>query len=205
MKTSPSIRADFIPAFVMAASLLTGVAAEAKITAFLAAGTNCEGAPSARMKAGGPVVKMSLCITATTESLCGHTTKLQVADARASGRFHVTAVTHATAFPDPNGNLTFPIAVTFPTPPIDFGATVSRIIAPKAGRRLLATFDIAPQPDATEAAYVISLAAASSVGVGGDGTCSLPTDAPIEASFELTQPAAKDAAVAREPKKAGKK
>jgi hypothetical protein len=193
--------------FIVAAFLALGASidAEAKVTAFLAEGTTCEGAASAKMKAGGPVVKVSLCVTATTESLCGHTTKLQAADASTSGRFHVSAVTYAAAFSDPNGNLTFPIAVTYPAPPIDFGATVARAVAPKPGKQLLATFDLLPQPDATDAVYVISLAPASSVGVGGDGTCSLPSDAPIEASFKLTQPSGKDAATAKEPPRATKK
>ena len=186
------------------AMLGASLVAEAKITAFLAAGKTCDGAASAEIKAGSPAVKVSLCVIATTEYLCGHTTKLQAADASASGRFHVTAVTYAPAFSDPNGNLTFPIPITNPARPADFGATVSRAVAPKAGKQLLATFDFLPQSDATEAVYVISLAPASSVGVGGDGTCSLPSDAPIEASFRLTRPAGKNAA-AKELKQPGKK
>ena len=108
------------------AMLGASLVAEAKITAFLAAGKTCDGAASAEIKAGSPAVKVSLCVIATTEYLCGHTTKLQAADASASGRFHVTAVTYAPAFSDPNGNLTFPIPITNPARPADFGATVSR-------------------------------------------------------------------------------
>lgn len=197
-------RAALVSIAAMATTLLalgTSIDAKAKITATLVAGTNCEGAASADFKTGGPAVKVSLCVVATTESLCGHTTKLQTAEASASGRFHVTAVAYAPAFSDPNGNLTFPIAIANPASSTDFGATGSRAVAPKAGKQLLATFDVAPQANATGAVYIIALAPVSSLGVGGDGTCSLPSDAPIEASFKLTQPAK----AANGPKAPGKK
>jgi len=165
--------------------------AQAKITAFFSAGATCEGAPAANFVAAGPAVKISLCVTATTESLCGHTTKLQAADARGSGRFHVTSLALGPNYSDPNSQLTFPIAITNPPALPDFGATVSSAAVVTAAKQLLAIFDVSPQAGAKEAVYVISLAPISSVGVSTDSTCAMPTDSSIAASFTLTQRSAK--------------
>ena len=166
--------------------------AAAKVTAFLSAGPACDGAPSASFKADGAPVKVSLCVASTTEILCGHTTKLQAADARTSGRFNITAVVLGPNFSDPNNELTFPIAITNPSAVTDLGSTVSRAVVPTAARQLLATFDVSPQPNANDAVYVISLAPTSSVGVGADGACTLPSDSPIAASFKLIHRSGKE-------------
>ena len=179
--------------FVVAASLAMSISftlgsmtdAEAKITAFFSAGTSCDGSPSASFAAGGSVVKVSLCVTTTTEALCGHTIKLQAADASDSGRFHVTAVSLGANYSDPNSELKFPIAIVIPPAAIDFGATVSRAAVAPAAKQLLVTFDISPQSSATKELYAIVLAPNSTVGVRTDSACALPTDSPIAANFKL--------------------
>ena len=165
--------------------------AEPKVVAILSAGTTCGGAATANIKAVGAGVKVSLCV-ATTESLCGYTAKLQAANARESGRFHITALKPGAAFPDPNSALTFPIAITNPAANTDLGATVAGATASKAARLLLATFDISPQANATDADYTLNLAPNSSVGIGADGTCALPNDVPITANFKFINPSVKE-------------
>lgn len=164
---------------------------EAKVTALFSAGSTCNGAPSASFKASGPAVKVSLCVASSNEFLCGHTTKLQAANARSSGRFHITGVILAPPFSDPNANLIFPIPITDPAAMIDLGATVSHAVAATDGKTLIATFDLSPQANANEAVYVLSLAPSASVGVGTDARCTLPFDAPIAASFKLIRGSSK--------------
>lgn len=166
--------------------------AQAKVTVAFSAGSTCAGAPSTGIRAGGPKIKVSLCVTTTTESLCGHTTKLQVANPKDSGSLMVTAVAHGSTFSDPNSELTFPVPVTSAPSMTDFGATVSGAKPAKPGAHVLATFDIAPQSNAKAEEYTISLAPMSSVGVGADGACTLPTDVPISASFKLLQPSVRE-------------
>ena len=172
-----------------------GAAADvhAKVTAFFSAGATCDGGASANFIAGGPAVKVSLCVTATTEGLCGHTTKLQVGNAGESGRFNVAAVTYPTALADPNGELKFPIAITKPPANADFGATGLQATPVTKAKQLLVTFDIAPQTNATQAIYALSLAPGSSVGVSADSACPLPADMPTTASFKLMKQPEKDA------------
>lgn len=174
-------------ALVVSSTSGTSSDAHAKITALFSAGTSCDGEPSASFVVSGPAVKVSVCVTATTESLCGHTTKLQTADVRGSGRFHVTSVARGPNYSDPNGALTFPIAITHPASLSDFGGTVSGAAIAPAAKQLLATFELSPQSNAKAAAYVIRLAPISSVGVSADRTCAMPTDASIAASFTLLQ------------------
>ena len=168
-------------------TLATATDAEAKVTAFFSVGSTCAGVPSASYEASGSTVKMSLCVKATTETLCGYTAKLQAADMRESGRFKVTSVAFGANYSDPNSDLTFPIAITHPAAMSDFGATVSRTGVTTTASQLLETFDISPQTDTKTGTYAISLAPTSSVGVSMDNTCSMPTDAPIDASFKLIQ------------------
>ena len=161
--------------------------AEAKITAFFSVGSTCAGVPSANFEASGATVKMSLCVKATTETLCGYTAKLQAVDIRDSGRFKVTSVAFGANYSDPNSDLTFPIAITHPAATSDFGATVARTGVTTTASQLLETFDISPQAGTKTGAYAIGLAPTSSVGVSMDNTCAMPTDSPIDASFKLMQ------------------
>ncbi len=168
-------------------TLATASESEAKITAFFSVGSTCAGVPSASFETGGSTVKMSLCVNATTETLCGYTAKLQAADIRNSGRFKVTSVAFGANYSDPNSDLALPIAITHPAATSDFGATVSRIGVTTTASQLLETFDISPQAGTKPGTYAISLAPTSSVGVSLDNTCAMPTDSPIDASFKLIQ------------------
>ena len=184
-KLSNRSRVVFLATVAALSALAAVAAAEAKVTTYFSAGMTCAGAPLVNFVANGPAVKISLCVTTTTEALCGHTIKLQLAGAHESGRFHVTAVTRGPNYPDPNSALTFPIAITNPPAAPDFGATVPRDAVAAAAKQLLATFDVAPQANATNGVYTISLTPTSSVGVSADNTCSLPTDSSIAASVKL--------------------
>lgn len=185
------IAVAFDPAIALA-PLDSGAKSKPKVTAFFSAGGTCDGASSAEFKDGGPAVKVSLCVT-SSDPLCGHTNKLQSANTRENGRFHITAATHGPNYPDLNSDLMFPVAITNPPAVMDFGATVTGAPVVTTGKQLLVTFDIFPQPNATARAYVINLAPVSSVSVGAGGACSQPTDLPIAATFKLIQISAKDA------------
>ncbi len=189
---SSGLRSSLIAMFIFG-TLGAGTDVHAKVTAFFSAGATCDGGASANFVAGGPAVKVSLCVTATTEGLCGHTTKLQVGNAGESGRFNVSAVTYSTALSDPNGELKFPIAITKPAANADFGATGLQATPVTKAKQLLVTFDIAPQANATQAIYAVSLAPGSSVGVSADSACPLPADTPTTASFKLMKQPGKDA------------
>ena len=184
---SVALSASFAPSSTSAAT----AKAEPKVVAILSAGSTCSGAATANIKTAGSAVKVSLCV-ATTEILCGHTIKLQAANARENGRFHITALKPGAAFPDPNSELTFPIVITNPPANTDLGATVVSAVGSKAATQLLATFDLSPQVNATGTEYTISLAPNSSVGVGNDDACALPIDLPITASFKFVNLAAKE-------------
>ena len=151
-------------------------------------------------------MQVSLCMTTTTTATCGHTIVLQAA-AGESGRFFVvTPFSLGSSYSDPNSEVQqLPLSINnpfvgtppTPTPPTaapytiaaDLGGTSSAPVAPSANQ-LLATFNLAPQVSATNASYVISLNSVSIVAVDADGTCgatTVPTEAPITASFTLTR------------------
>ena len=157
----------------------------ARVTAFFSAGATCADAPSANFVAGGPAIKISLCVRATSEALCGHTVKLQASDPDESARFHVTAVALGPNYADPNNKLIFPVAITNPPAIADFGGTVSRAAVSTTAKQLLVTFAVHPQVNATKNVYVLNLSAASSVSVSEGAACTMPTDLPIAASFRL--------------------
>ncbi|MEO8100969.1 MAG: fibronectin type III domain-containing protein [Betaproteobacteria bacterium] len=81
------------------------------------------------------------------------------------------------------------MAINNPSTVADFGGTGSTPVA-SAANQLLATFNLAPQASATNVSYVISLHSVSTVAVDADGTCgatTVPSEAPITASFTLTR------------------
>lgn len=189
-KLSSTHRSNFFVVMANIAAVYTLAAApdaEAKITAFFSVGSTCAGVSSASFETNGAAIKMSLCVKATTEILCGYTAKLQAVDIRDSGRFKVASVAFGANYSDPNSDLTFPIAITHPAATSDFGATVSRTGVTTTASQLLETFDISPQVETKVGTYAISLAPTSSVGVSIDNTCAIPTDYPIDASFRLIQ------------------
>lgn len=165
--------------------------AEAAITTFMSAGTDCGGKPAATYAPDGPAVFVSLCVTTTAESLCGSTVKLQPEKSADNGKFAVTAIKYGAGFPDPNSNVKLPYAINLPPPPIDLGSTTTSASRPPAANQLLATYALMPQRGATGEKYVISLSADSSLGVGKDGSCANATDAAMSTGFTLTRKAGK--------------
>lgn len=181
-----------IAAVFFTAALGFASPSQAAVTAFFSAGPTCGGASSASFSTGGPAVQVSLCMTTTAPTAtCGHTIVLQAAAAGESGRFVVTApVTLGSGYSDPNSEVSqLPLAVNNPATVADFGGTSSAPVA-AAANQLLATFNLAPQASATNASYVISLNTVSTVAVDADTTCgatTVPTEAPITASFTLNR------------------
>lgn len=161
--------------------------AAAAITTFFAAGTTCSGPPAAAYVPGGASVSVSLCVTTTTEQLCGSTVKLQPADATDSGHFNIVSIKYGAGFPDPNSAVKFPYAISLPAAPVDLGSTTVSASRPGGANQILATYALAPQAGATGGKYVIALTGDSSLGVGKDGSCANATDAPMAASFTLTR------------------
>ena len=164
---------------------------QAAVNAFFSAGSTCTGATSALFSPAGPTVQVSLCMTTTSPTAtCGHTIVLQSAVGE-SGRFLVTSpVTLGAGYSDPNSEVAqLPLAINNPHIVADLGGTGS-IPVPSTANQLLATFNLAPQSNATNASYVISLNNVSAVAVDADGTCgatTVPSDAVITASFTLNR------------------
>lgn len=161
--------------------------AAAAVTIFFAVGAGCSGAPTTTFVPGGAVVSVSLCVTTTTEQLCGSTVKLQPADAADNGRFNIVSIKYGAGFPDPNSAVKFPYAINLPAAPVDLGSTTVSASRLAGANQILATYTLAPQSGATGGKYVISLTGDSSLGVGKDGSCANATDAPMAASFTLTR------------------
>lgn len=179
-----------IAALCFAAAIGFSPPAHAAVTAVIfSAGATCAGPASASFSPGGQAVQVSLCMTTTAPTAtCGHTIVLQSAVGE-SGRFFATApVTLGPNYTDPNNEVSLlPLAINNPPTVADFGGTASAPVA-AAASQLLATFNLAPQSNATNASYVISLNPVSTVAVDADGTCgatTAPTDTPIAASFTL--------------------
>lgn len=166
-KLLSSIAATAVLAF---ASVLP---AEAAITTFFSAGTNCTGATNTTFTTSGPAVKVSLCATTTVanEGVCGHTTYLSSAGgALQDNRFMVTARASGTAFTD-NINSTVNVLVAAPTSGnVDFGALANPLAPATApATLLLQTFDLTPQANATAGSYIISTGAGSILAVDTTG------------------------------------
>ena len=164
--------------------------AHAAVTATFSAGPACGGATSASFSPGGAPVQVSLCMTTTAPTTtCGHTIVLQAASAGESGRFVITSpFTLGANYSDPNSVVSqLPLAINNPPTTADFGGTSSAPVATGANQ-LLATFNLAPQANATNGTYVISLSSVSTVAVDADSSCgatTVPTESAITASFTL--------------------
>jgi hypothetical protein len=182
-----------LKAAALAAGLAALAPAQAAVTATFSAGTACGGATSANFQTAGTPVKVSLCVTTTTEAVCGATVQLRSASAAEDGRFFVTARTLPGAFSDANAaSLTFPVAVSNPPPDVDLGGTTSATTPVAAGASiLLGTFDLAPQAGATNSAYVLSLGGFSALASEPSNCLSgAAVDVPLAASFTLNRIAA---------------
>ena len=166
--------------------------AHATITAFFSAGTTCSGGSSASYATGG-TTKVSLCVTTTTEFLCGHTLKLLAANVGESGRFQITNRVLGSNYSDPNRvTTTYPVSADRPAAQLDFGGTTasSAPFAPTANQ-LLATFDLTPTSASVNSTYILSSATGTSAGFDSivsldtDGTCGNAQDIDIPASLTL--------------------
>ena len=157
-----------------AVALSTGFNANATVTAFFSAGSTCSsGGVPVSFTAGGSST-VSLCVTTTTEGLCGFSAQLQAASGE-SGRFNVT---NRTLTLDPNAAPGYPVPINNPTEGTDYGGTVL-VASPNApapaANQLLATFTLATQPTATNASYSISMAGVSGIDTAVPGASCLTT------------------------------
>ena len=168
-------------------AVLACAPANAEVTAFFSAGIACQGQPVARFRAGGPAVKVTLCVSATEESICGHSIQLEAESVATSGRFQIVTHQLGKNYPDPTLEK-LPAAIGIANPPShhDFGGTRDNPLAPSANQ-VLVSFTIRPLSTAKEAAYAIRLGKNSLVSVGKDGRCLENAEVPISASFKFNR------------------
>jgi hypothetical protein len=174
---------------MVAGSMSVTLPAHAAVTAFFSAGASCGGANSASYQSGA-TTQVSLCVTTTTESMCGYSVQLQAANVAQSGQFQVTSRTLGAAYPDANyyGGLPYPVSVSNPTAIADFGGTVNGGAVAPAANQLLATFNITPTSAGVSSNFVISTGSTFSAVSVDDPTqpgCGNATDVLIPATFTL--------------------
>jgi Divergent InlB B-repeat domain len=155
----------------------TVVPSQPSISSFFVVGATCTGPTATTFIPGGAPIQVTWCVTTTnpvTDKLCGHSVRLRAANSSENGRFRITNRVLGPNFPDPN-SIPFsytspPIFITNPAQTRDYGGTFDVIfpILPEANQ-LLATFTLAPQTNATNSSYVISLDSFTGLGVDTDG------------------------------------
>ncbi len=199
--------ARILRATTVLASVLIGFASpsHAQVSAYFSAGATCtQNNNTVSFAPGGAPVTASLCMISNSPAAagtCGYTAVLEAAAAGENGRFTVTSISRVgSPFQDLNSDVAqLPLSiVTAPVTVADLGATVTAVgntISPVAGAAniLLATFTIAPSANATNNSYVISLNSASAAAVDADGQCgvtTIPTDAPLTATLNMSRSAA---------------
>ena len=180
---NPLSRVLFVTALPLA---LVTFNADADVSTFLSKGDTCGHANNAELPGKG-AVRVSVCVSTTTEWLCGSTTKFQAANAGESGKLKITAIQYAAKIADPNTNVKLPLPITHSPPTADLGSTTNGKSEPPGANQLLAIYDIAAAGDADKDEYVVSLASDSSLGISKDNSCANATDAPMAASFTLTR------------------
>ncbi len=177
-------------ATVSVLTLFASVKAHAAVNIFLSAGNTCAGANVANFSTSGPAFQISVCATNIGEAfgLCGHTLKLQAANTAEAGRFQINPRILGANYADPNNTaITYPVAINNPATNADLGGTSTTAAPfPPAANQILATFDLIPQANATNANYMISTSADSILAVDTDGTCGNATDLPIPANMTLS-------------------
>ena len=164
----------------------------ATVNTFLSTGAVCDNANTAEVPANGGATRVALCVSTTTEWICGSTTKFQTANAAESGNLKVSAIKYPAKLSDPNTNVKLPLPITFSPPTADLGSTTNGKSEPPGANQLLAIYDIiaAIDTNAGRDEYVISLAADSSLGISMDNSCANATDAPMSAKFTFTRKSA---------------
>ncbi len=167
----------------------------AVITTFISQGTTCSGTPSisassptTRFAPGGASVQVSVCMTATTESVCGFTLQLEADVPSESARFSIVGRKLGPNYPGATiERMPAAVAIKNPISREDFGG-----IRPEPGNplpptpnQLLATFTLAPLANAKNAAYSIRVGKGSMVAVAQNGSCELTDEVSIAGSFRL--------------------
>ncbi|MEO8101612.1 MAG: putative Ig domain-containing protein, partial [Betaproteobacteria bacterium] len=182
--------------FLAALTLAMGAAmtpAHATVTVFLSAGADCNGGNSANFSSAGPGIPVSLCVSSTSEHLCGTSYRFVAGNAAENGKLNIASRAMAPAYNFSNSvNISFPLPINR-TASGDLGAgtDTNRPVTP-AVNQLIATLEFAPQATATGDAYQISLDPffASATVDGGDLTCGgeLPTSSvPLAANFNFVR------------------
>ena len=175
------------PKAIFGAALLSlSLSSAATVTPFFSAGADCSG-PSGAPFVVGQSQQVSLCVSTTTESVCGSTLQVQSATSAESDRFRIIDRIVGGNYPNPNSTLTYPISITNPAQSADLGSTVNSSAPPApAPGQLLATLTLVPQPAATNSSYTLGLSPLSAIAVENSNCFGSPTDVPIAASFTLT-------------------
>lgn len=175
-----------LPTIVLTAwAALACVPANAAVTVYFSSGTTCERQPAAKFRAGGPPIKVTLCVSTTEEAICGHSIQLEAESVPTSGRFQVVTHKLGENYPDPTlEKLAKPIAITHPPSPHDFGGTRDNPSVPSA-HQVLVLFTLRPLAQAKAATYTLRLGKNSLLSVGKNGSCLDNTELPISANFKL--------------------
>jgi CHRD domain/Divergent InlB B-repeat domain/Putative Ig domain/Dockerin type I domain len=177
--------------FLFSFALLTFAAqtASAAVTASLSTDGVCGGATTANFAPGGASIPLRLCLSTTTEKLCGVSYRFKAASASVDGHFHVATRLASVAFNELTpATLPAPILAT---PVGDLGAAPNpQTPIPAGADQLVASLTLAPQSNALNASYVIALDTPFSVAlVDQDDACGAlgtePIEAPISASISL--------------------
>src|SRR5258706_907513 len=138
------------PKAIFGAALLSlSLSSAATVTSFVAAGADCSGASAASFVVGQSQ-KVSLCVSTTTESVCGATLQMQSATGAESDRFRITDRVVGANYPNPNSTISYPVSISNPAQSTDLGATLDSSAPPApASGQLLATLTLVPQSTAT--------------------------------------------------------
>jgi len=161
--------------------------AQATITAFLSSGATCMGAVSDHVSKVGQLITVSVCVSTTTESLCGSTLKFDIGNTADAQKFSVTSRTLGPNFPDPNNTIiVFPVMIPSPAQGNDFGGTRNGPAQP-GPNQLLATFQIRSESKLTAPSLLLKLNHQSLVVVDTNGRCDAPTSVPLQATYTINQ------------------
>ncbi|MBL8524058.1 MAG: hypothetical protein JNN20_10240 [Betaproteobacteria bacterium] len=164
----------------------------AAITIYFTPGASCNsalarsGAAVGRVASGVANPQVSVCMTATTESICGVTLYLEADAAKESGFFQIVGRKTGTIYPDDNlESSRGAVALKYPLSREDFGGIRPEPAKPypPAADQLLTTLTIAPLAAAKAANYSIRVATGSMAVVAKAGSCETTEAVPISGSF----------------------
>ena len=172
-----------------------GMAGANAQSVYFRAGATCAGATTASFATSGPTFQVTLCADtlASGRGMCNATIQPQSANAGESGRFIIVSRAIGAVIPDESSVNPTNISITNPPSPTDFGGTTSNVASAPAAAdgQVLATFTIAPQSNATNVSYVISLSGSSTIDTAITGTsCLVTTTLGVTPSITLNLSAA---------------